>query len=92
MTATHAIDRSDAFDDTKVESKSADGLEAVFSAAVKQQYFLFGTDNVGRDLMTRTLWPAASRWRSACWPALSPCLSASFTARRRASSAAGLTR
>jgi len=49
------LDRSDTFDDAKVESKSADGREAVFSALVKQQYFLFGTDNVGRDLMTRTL-------------------------------------
>lgn len=49
------LDRSDAFDDAKLESKSADGKEAVFSAAVRQQYFLFGTDNVGRDLMTRTL-------------------------------------
>ena len=27
----------------------------MFSAAVKQAYFLFGTDNVGRDLLTRTL-------------------------------------
>ena len=27
----------------------------VMSAAVKQQYFLFGTDNVGRDLLSRTL-------------------------------------
>jgi oligopeptide transport system permease protein len=52
---TRYIDRSDTFEDAKVESKSADGLEAVFSAAVKQQYFVFGTDNVGRDLMTRTL-------------------------------------
>jgi oligopeptide transport system permease protein len=49
------LDRSDAFDDAKMESKTADGLEAVFSAAVKQQYFLFGTDNTGRDLLTRTL-------------------------------------
>ena len=52
---TRYIDRSDTFDDAKVESKTADGMEAVFSAAVKQQYFLFGTDNVGRDLFTRTL-------------------------------------
>jgi len=49
------LDRADTFDDAKVESKSADGKEAVFSAAVKQAYFLFGTDNVGRDLLTRTL-------------------------------------
>lgn len=52
---TRYIDRSDTFEDAKVESKTADGKEAVFSAAVKQQYFLFGTDNVGRDLFTRTL-------------------------------------
>jgi len=52
---TRYLDRSDTFDDAKVESKTADGKEAVFSAAVKQQYFLFGTDNVGRDLLTRTL-------------------------------------
>ncbi|MEP9385663.1 ABC transporter permease subunit [Mesorhizobium sp. KR9-304] len=49
------LDRSDTFDDAKIESKSADGKEAVFSAGVKQQYFLFGTDNIGRDLLTRTL-------------------------------------
>lgn len=52
---TRYIDRSDTFDDAKIESKSADGKEVVFSAGVKQQYFLFGTDNVGRDLLTRTL-------------------------------------
>jgi len=49
------IDRSDTFDDAKVEAKSADGLEMTFSAAVRQQYFFFGTDNVGRDLLSRTL-------------------------------------
>lgn len=52
---TRYIDRSDKFEGAKVESKSADGKEVVFSATVKQQYFLFGTDNVGRDLLTRTL-------------------------------------
>jgi len=49
------LDRSDAFDDTKIESKSADGLEMTMSTSVKQQYFLFGTDNTGRDLLSRTL-------------------------------------
>ena len=49
------LDRSDAFDDTKIESKSPDGLEVTMSASVKQQYFLFGTDNTGRDLLSRTL-------------------------------------
>ncbi|MDX8451947.1 ABC transporter permease subunit [Mesorhizobium sp. VK9D] len=49
------LDRSDAFDDTKIENKSADGLEVTMSSAVKQQYFFFGTDNTGRDLLSRTL-------------------------------------
>ncbi|MGN6303898.1 MAG: ABC transporter permease [Mesorhizobium sp.] len=49
------IDRSDTFDDAKVEAKLPDGLEMTFSAAVRQQYFFFGTDNVGRDLLSRTL-------------------------------------
>ena len=49
------LDRSDTFDDAKLESKSPDGKEAVMSATIKQQYFLFGTDNTGRDLLSRTL-------------------------------------
>ncbi len=49
------VDRSDTFDDVKVETKSPDGTEVTFSAGIKQQYFLFGTDNVGRDLLARTL-------------------------------------
>ena len=49
------LDRSDTFDDARVESMAPDGLEMVMSAAIKQQYFLFGTDNTGRDLLSRTL-------------------------------------
>ncbi|AZO33499.1 MAG: ABC transporter permease subunit [Mesorhizobium sp.] len=49
------LDRSDAFDDTRIENKSADGLEVTMSSAIKQQYFYFGTDNTGRDLLSRTL-------------------------------------
>ncbi|WP_027164740.1 ABC transporter permease subunit [Mesorhizobium sp. WSM3224] len=49
------LDRSDAFDDTRIESKSPDGLEMTMSSAIKQQYFIFGTDNTGRDLLSRTL-------------------------------------
>ena len=49
------LDRSDTFDDAKVEEVSPDGLRMVMSASIKQQYFLFGTDNVGRDLLSRTL-------------------------------------
>ena len=49
------LDRSDAFDDTRIENKSPDGREVTMSSAVKQQYFFFGTDNTGRDLLSRTL-------------------------------------
>jgi oligopeptide transport system permease protein len=49
------LDRSDTFDDARMESIAPDGLEMVMSAAIKQQYFLFGTDNTGRDLLSRTL-------------------------------------
>jgi oligopeptide transport system permease protein len=52
---TRYIDRSDTFDDARVEEKSADGLTMTMSAAIKQKYFLFGTDNTGRDLLSRTL-------------------------------------
>jgi len=49
------LDRSDAFDDTRIESKSPNGREVTMSSAIKQQYFFFGTDNTGRDLLSRTL-------------------------------------
>ena len=49
------VDRSDTFDDAKIEEVSPDGMRMVMSAAIKLQYFLFGTDNVGRDLLSRTL-------------------------------------
>ncbi|MDH6230120.1 oligopeptide transport system permease protein [Mesorhizobium soli] len=53
--STRYIDRSDTFHDTRIENKSDDGLKLTMSAAVTQQYFLFGTDNTGRDLLARTL-------------------------------------
>ncbi|CDX35080.1 Binding-protein-dependent transport systems inner membrane component [Mesorhizobium sp. ORS 3359] len=49
------LDRSDAFDDTRIENKSPDGREVTMSSAIKRQYFYFGTDNTGRDLLSRTL-------------------------------------
>ncbi|MEP9397145.1 ABC transporter permease subunit [Mesorhizobium sp. KR2-14] len=53
--STRYLDRSDTFDNTRIESKSDDGLKMTMSASVKRQYFLFGTDNTGRDLLARTL-------------------------------------
>lgn len=53
--STRYLDRSDTFDDAKVEDRAADGLSMTMSASIKQQYFLFGTDNTGRDLLSRTL-------------------------------------
>src|SRR5262249_25813947 len=52
---TRYLDRSSSFEDTRVESRSPDGLRMTMSAAVARLYFLFGTDNTGRDLLTRTL-------------------------------------
>ncbi|WP_274628446.1 ABC transporter permease [Arvimicrobium flavum] len=52
---TRYIDRSDTFDDAKVEDRTNDGLQMTFSAGIKQQYFFFGTDNTGRDQLSRTL-------------------------------------
>ncbi len=49
------IDRSSVFEDGKIDSKSDDGMSMTMSGAIDRQYFLFGTDNSGRDLLTRTL-------------------------------------
>jgi oligopeptide transport system permease protein len=52
---TRYIDRSSTFENARFEGRSSDGLAATFSAEVERQRFLFGTDNTGRDLLTRTL-------------------------------------
>jgi oligopeptide transport system permease protein len=52
---TRYLDRADIFEDAQVESRADDGLSMVMSARIEQQYFLFGTDANGRDLLTRTL-------------------------------------
>src|SRR5882724_1552654 len=52
---TRYLDRSDSFEDTKVDSKSADGMTMTMSTSVKYIHFYFGTDTSGRDLLTRTL-------------------------------------
>jgi oligopeptide transport system permease protein len=52
---TRYLDRSDALDNTRVAARSPDGLSMTFVSDIRQHYFLFGTDNTGRDLFTRTL-------------------------------------
>ncbi len=88
------LDRSDTFDDAKVERQVAGRKEGDHErSAIKQQYFLFGTDNTGRDLLSRTLMArphlagdraARRRHRGRDWRV--------STARQRAFSAAGPTR
>ena len=52
---TRYIDRSSVFEGAMVTDKSADGLKLTMSADIERLYFYFGTDNSGRDLLTRTL-------------------------------------
>jgi oligopeptide transport system permease protein len=52
---TRYIDRSNTLEDTRIESRSGDGLAMTISAQVRRLHFFFGTDNTGRDLLTRTL-------------------------------------
>jgi oligopeptide transport system permease protein len=52
---TRYLDRSDSFEGAQIAEKSADGLRMIVSTSVKKEYFYFGTDISGRDLLTRTL-------------------------------------
>ena len=52
---TRYLDRSSVFEDARVEQKSADNLRMTMSASLEKEHFFFGTDNSGRDLLTRTL-------------------------------------
>jgi oligopeptide transport system permease protein len=52
---TRYIDRSNSLENAVVKEKSADGLKLVLSSDVEKKYFYFGTDTLGRDLLTRTL-------------------------------------
>lgn len=52
---TRYLDRSDAFEGSVVTDRSAGDLKLTLSTNVRHDYFLFGTDISGRDLLTRTL-------------------------------------
>ena len=52
---TQYLDRLDVLSNAKIAERSADGLKVTMTADVMRQYFLFGTDQNGRDLLTRTL-------------------------------------
>lgn len=47
------FDRSDLFNDAKIDL-AEDKLSGKLSLDVARHYFFFGTDNLGRDMMTRT--------------------------------------
>ena len=52
---TRYIDRSDVFEGAQITDKAADGMTLTISADIAREYFFFGTDSNGRDLLTRTL-------------------------------------
>lgn len=52
---TRYFDRSGMFSGTQIVETSADGKSAMIEAAVSRNYFYFGTDAIGRDLLSRIL-------------------------------------
>ncbi len=52
---TRLVDRSDVFTEAMVLSQSADGLRLIVGATIDQHRFVMGTDQNGRDLLTRIL-------------------------------------
>ena len=52
---TRYIDRSDLFENARLEELSPDGREGVMVADVNRVRFVFGTDSNGRDLLSRIL-------------------------------------
>lgn len=49
------FERSDLFGTARVAERLEEGRRLVVEVPVKRQYFLFGTDTNGRDLLTRTM-------------------------------------
>lgn len=53
--AVRYFDRANEFDGTQVKETAPDGLSMTLTGHVDQQYFFFGTDNNGRDLLARVM-------------------------------------
>ncbi|CAN7295085.1 ABC transporter permease [Pararhizobium sp. LjRoot238] len=53
--ATRYFDRANEFDDTEVVTTENDGKTLKLTGRVAREYFLFGTDSNGRDLMARVM-------------------------------------
>ncbi|WP_457093221.1 ABC transporter permease subunit [Microvirga sp. P5_D2] len=49
------FERSDLFGTAKVVERQDEGRKLIVDVPVRQQYFFFGTDTNGRDLLTRTM-------------------------------------
>lgn len=52
---TRYFERSDLFTEVKLTQFAADAMSATLIATIDQNWFLFGTDSNGRDLLARTL-------------------------------------
>ena len=53
--ATRYFDRANEFDGTEVVATENDGKTLKVTGSVEREYFLFGTDSNGRDLMARVM-------------------------------------
>ncbi|MCD2184122.1 ABC transporter permease [Rhizobium sp. GN54] len=53
--ATRYFDRANEFRDTKIDATENDGRVLKLSGQVSREYFLFGTDPNGRDLLARVM-------------------------------------
>jgi len=53
--ATRYFDRANEFDDTTVAATENDGRTLKLTGTVQREYFLFGTDGNGRDLLVRVM-------------------------------------
>jgi oligopeptide transport system permease protein len=49
------FDRANEFENTEVKETAPDGLSMTLTGHVDREYFLFGTDNNGRDLLARVM-------------------------------------